>query len=119
MMHLNRPQTLELGKLYLHRERLLNSMHQDPAVVMFSSYTACPAFVIVQDNSGEKKRCPRDDLFVLNDPGSSFSSIQSAILINWLISISESFGTFLWSIKSSIFGKKQYISKIHFKQIFP
>jgi len=63
----NRPQTLQLGEFYIYRERSIFGKHPGASVVIFSCYTACPAFVIIQNKSGKKIRCPRDDLFALND----------------------------------------------------
>jgi hypothetical protein len=68
MLNSNRPQTLERGKFYLHKENSLLGAHQARTAVIFKSYTACPAFVIIRDKSGNNIRCSRDDLFVLNDP---------------------------------------------------
>lgn len=63
MHHLNRPQTFLTGDYYLYREHTWNRSQNDPSMVIFSSYTASPMFVVVQNRSGSKIRCPRDDLF--------------------------------------------------------
>jgi len=83
-MNLNRPQTLEIGKLYLHREHPMIRKSSVSALVKFSSYTACPAFVIVQSNSGIKIRCPRDDLFTINGSDFILGSLVFATLFKYL-----------------------------------
>ena len=63
-MHLFfRPQTLEPGQSYLSQAEPLENIRRSYSVVIFHSYTACPFFVIVQDEFGTKKRLPRDRLF--------------------------------------------------------
>lgn len=64
----NRPETFQLGEFYLFRERSINRKYHDSSIVKFSNYTACPAYVIIQNKDGEKIRCPRDDLFKISDP---------------------------------------------------
>jgi len=63
MMKYNRPKILVNRKIYFHRDKSRIDIHQGSSMVVFLSYTACPAFVIIQDESGQKIRCPRDDLF--------------------------------------------------------
>lgn len=116
-MNFNRPQTLENGKFYLLRENSMIKIPHGPSVVRFSSYTASPAFVIVQDKSGEKMRCPRDNLFDLMNQASKLSSNRTANFLNCLYSIPDSFGTVLSILKNSIIGKTLITSKSYFKQI--
>ncbi len=92
MMRLNRPQTLENGKFYLHREQSRIRKYKVVSVVLFSSYSACPAFVIVQDESGVKIRCPRDDLFTINESETIFVPVGLANILQYLIFASASFG---------------------------
>jgi hypothetical protein len=44
----------------------LNNHMGEPTIVKFSSYTASPAFIIVEFVSGQRIRCPRDDLFEID-----------------------------------------------------
>jgi len=63
-----RPQTLEPGQSYLYQEKMMENIHQSFSVVIFSSHTACPLWVIVQDELGKKMRLPRDQLFSPIEP---------------------------------------------------
>jgi hypothetical protein len=67
MNRFNRPHTFQNGELYSYHPHSLNENQCAPSIVTFSSYTSSPAFVIIQNNSGSKIRCPRDDLFELLD----------------------------------------------------
>lgn len=60
-----RPATFVKGGQYLWRSTLPS---QETKVVRFIGYDPCPAFIIVLDSSGQKMRCPRDDVFL--PPGS-------------------------------------------------
>lgn len=95
MMKLIRPQTLEQGQYYLHRENPIRNMPHSTAVVLFMSYTACPACVVVQDESGKKIRCPRDDLFELHDLHSNTHRFGSTALYKWVEIIISTSRTFL------------------------
>jgi hypothetical protein len=62
---LSRPTTLIDGAPYLSLERAAAGAAR-LIPVTFLAYTACPAFVVVSD--GESRlRCPRADLFDLED----------------------------------------------------
>lgn len=67
MLKLIRPGTLEQGRLYLRRKPSAHDDNVTATLVRFSSYTACPALVIIQDSMGKKVRCTRDDLFEVKD----------------------------------------------------
>jgi hypothetical protein len=67
MQKLTRPGTLEQGKLYLHSVYKSDDNGGNVSLIRFSSYTACPAIVIIIDRKGKKIRCARDDLFELKD----------------------------------------------------
>ena len=85
-----RPETLQLGELYLFRERSINGKYQDSSVVKFNNYTACPAYVIIQNKDGKKIRCPRDDLFKNSDPNLLLPPFRLASLFE-LIKFSSGF----------------------------
>ncbi len=118
MMNLNRPQTLEIGKFYLHRDHSMIRKYKVASVVIFSSYTACPAFVIVQDKSGVKIRCPRDDLFTLYESESIKSSLGLATLLEYFIFASVSFGTFFQFYGLRLLNKTLITSRSYSEQIF-
>ena len=63
-IQLIRPSTFEEGRSYLFLER--QSDTRAPAVmsVIFIMHDPCPAFIIVRDEMGKKRRCLREDLFV-------------------------------------------------------
>ena len=83
-MKYNRPVTLVHRKVYLQQNRSRIDIHQSSSVVVFLSYTACPAFVIIQDESGLKIRCPRDDLFEFKELPSPH---RLETLVEWIIQI--------------------------------
>ena len=112
----NRPQTFDQGQLYLHQENSLKGARQTRTAVIFISYTACPALVIIRDKSGNKKRCSRDDLFILDDPPSNFSISGSAVIIQWLMHIS-SCTAFLSNLSRSIVNKTLDSPRSCFKKI--
>jgi len=58
------PSTFEEGKSYLFMERQVNTLAPATVLVMFVRYDPCPAFIIVRDEMGNKRRCLREDLFV-------------------------------------------------------
>ena len=62
-VQLIRPLTLNIGEIYLFRERDIQGTHHSLATVTFVNYTPCPAIVIIKHNNGSKQRCLRDDLF--------------------------------------------------------
>lgn len=62
-----RPYTLEEGKKYLQREVRRSGESFSFCPVVFISYASCPAFVIVQDGDGKRRRCPRDEIFISAD----------------------------------------------------
>ena len=84
MMRLIRPHTLEQGQYYLHRENPFKNMPYSTAVVLFMSYTSCPVCVVIQDESGEKIRCPRDDLFELHHLHSKIHRYGLTALHKWV-----------------------------------
>lgn len=67
-MSFTRPKSLERDKLYLLRVDHPNTERKTVSAVFFSSYTSCPAYIIIKDQSGKKIRCSRDNLFVLTAP---------------------------------------------------
>lgn len=115
-MNLNRPQTFNQGQFYLYRENLLEGARQARTAVIFISYTACPAFVIIRENSGNKKRCSRDDLFILDDPSTNFSTSGSTVIIHWLMHIS-SYAAFLLNLGRSTVNKTLNSPRSYFKKI--
>ena len=62
---LSQPKTLVEGKRYLRHEKAKSG--QGPAfhTVVFISYCACPAFIVVRDEEGRKCRCLREEIFNL------------------------------------------------------
>jgi hypothetical protein len=58
------PSTFEEGRDYHFRERQTDTCASSMAPVMFIRYDPCPAFIIVRDDKGKKRRCLREDLFV-------------------------------------------------------
>ena len=88
MMKYTRPVTLVHRKVYLQHNRSRIGIHQSSSVVVFLSYTACPAFVIIQDESGLKIRCSRDDLFEFNELP---SPQRLETLVEWIIQIPSLF----------------------------
>jgi len=58
-----RPATLEEGREYLQVERWVGRHYLPAARVVFVSYTACPAMIVIRGEAGGRVRCPRDDLF--------------------------------------------------------
>lgn len=62
-----RPQSLNIGKHYLYRERSVNGKHQEPRIVTFVNYAPCPAIVIIKFSNGRVQRCLREDLFELEN----------------------------------------------------
>ena len=60
---LSQPKTLVEGKRYLRHEEAKSG--QGPAfhTVVFISYCACPAFIVVRDGEGRKCRCLREEIF--------------------------------------------------------
>jgi hypothetical protein len=77
----NRPDTFQKGELYLFRAHSLYGNQGAPSIVAFSSYTSSPAFVIIQNNTGSKIRCPRDDLFELLDPKMVIRPVRNPTLL--------------------------------------
>lgn len=59
-----RPETLSAGKEYWRSEPPDGKEMQPPIRVIFASYTACPAVVVVIDGVGKRVRCLRDDLLL-------------------------------------------------------
>ena len=59
----SRPSTLEVGGQYFLLDGRGKSRTQVPIPVRFADYDPCPAFVIVFTDRGQKRRCPRDELF--------------------------------------------------------
>jgi hypothetical protein len=62
---LSQPKTLVEGRRYLRRKEAKSG--QGPAFhpVVFISYCACPAFIVVRDEEGRKCRCLREEIFNL------------------------------------------------------
>ena len=58
-----RPQSLDIGKIYLYRERNYEGERQTTTAVKFVNYSPCPAIVIIKLRNGSKQRCLREDLF--------------------------------------------------------
>jgi hypothetical protein len=60
---LSQPKTLVEGRRYLRRKEAKSG--QGPAfhTVVFISYCACPAFIVVRDEEGRKCRCLREEVF--------------------------------------------------------
>jgi len=57
------PDTLVEGRRYLLRIRQTVVPGCALVPVVFYRYDSCPAIVIVMDDSGQKVRIPRDDLY--------------------------------------------------------
>jgi hypothetical protein len=85
---LDRPVSFYSDKRYLYWMPSLNNHQVDPSIVRFSSYTASPAFVIVEIVSGQRIRCPRDDLFEINAEEVASSATRINPLIERLEAIS-------------------------------
>jgi hypothetical protein len=60
---LKRPKTLEEGKEYLLQENARSANGGSFQRMTFVSYYPCPAFVIVLDGEGTKRRCLREEIF--------------------------------------------------------
>ncbi len=58
-----RPGTLVEGREYLRVEWWDGWRGASRRRVIFASYTACPALVVVNDGAGRRVRCLRDELF--------------------------------------------------------
>jgi hypothetical protein len=66
------PESLEEGKSYLLRSRNFTKNGGSILIlsqVTFTSFTSCPAIVVVQDARGEWLRCSREDLFTIDLDG--------------------------------------------------
>ena len=61
----SRPQSLDIGKTYLFRDRDSDGGRQSVSAVTFVNYTPCPAIVIIKFAHNEYHRCLREDLFEL------------------------------------------------------
>ena len=57
-----RPDTLIKGHTYLLRVSGNNGSAATYSPVEFISYDTCPAMVIVRNTTGQRFRCPREDL---------------------------------------------------------
>jgi hypothetical protein len=66
---LKRPETLVEGKRYLWQENARSASGQSFHRVTFISYYPCPAFVIVLDEEGRKRRCLREEIFTRETTG--------------------------------------------------
>ena len=62
-VNLKRPETLVEGKRYLWQENTRSANGGSFQRVTFVSYYPCPAFVIVLNEEGRKRRCLREELF--------------------------------------------------------
>jgi hypothetical protein len=60
---LKHPETLEEGQRYLWQENTRSTNGGSFQRVTFVSYYPCPAFVIVLDEEGRKRRCLREEVF--------------------------------------------------------
>jgi hypothetical protein len=80
------PYSLERGKDYFYREREIDCKHNTFFIVKFVSYEPCPATVIIQELSGRKIRCPRDDLFELKENNIQDTPLQPSSKARGLIS---------------------------------
>jgi hypothetical protein len=60
---LKRPETLVEGQRYLWQENARSANGGSFHRVTFVSYYPCPAFVIVLDEEGRKRRCLREEIF--------------------------------------------------------
>jgi len=63
-----RPVFLIEGGNYLMLEPGYNGRDRVIKSVTFTAYDSCPAFVIVCTEYGDKQRCPREALFINNQP---------------------------------------------------
>lgn len=61
-----RPVFLIEGGNYLRLEAGHNGHDFVVSKVTFTAYDACPAFVIVRNEYGDKQRCPRECLYINN-----------------------------------------------------
>ena len=61
-----RPVFLIEGGNYLMMEAGYNGHDRKFSPVTFAAYDACPAFVIVRNEYGDKRRCPREALYINN-----------------------------------------------------
>ena len=112
MMKYNRPETFVNRKIYFHRDKSRIDIHQGSSLVIFLSYTACPAFVIIQDESGRKIRCQRDDLFEFNEISTSH---RLDTLIDWIIQVPCLIRTYFSYLNFSTVRKTLDYSKAYFK----
>ncbi|MDX1435409.1 MAG: hypothetical protein R3335_01265 [Anaerolineales bacterium] len=60
-----RPTTLKDGGRYLLREQLWECRRSAYRPVKFVQYDPCPAYVVVEDQCGRKRRCLREDIWSL------------------------------------------------------
>jgi hypothetical protein len=58
------PGTFEEGLPYLFLERHSDSRPPSRMPVTFVMYDPCPALIIVSDEFGIKRRCPREDIYI-------------------------------------------------------
>lgn len=72
-----RPVTLDTDEAYYLRDGSAKSGEADLVPVKFAGYTACPAIIIISNSAGTKKRCLRDDLFVLCQPSSREENVMN------------------------------------------
>lgn len=81
-------------------------------MVLFLSYTACPAFVVIQDETGRKIRCPRDDLFEFKELPTPH---RLEPLIEWIIQVPGLLRTYFSYLNFSTVRKALDYSKAYFK----
>jgi hypothetical protein len=65
----SRPATFEPGQPYAWRGSQQGQGEAAAIPVTFVAYDACPAFVIVQTKAGERRRCLREQVYSLSQPG--------------------------------------------------
>jgi hypothetical protein len=61
-----RPVFLIEGGNYLMLEAGHNGHDREFSLVTLAAFDACPAFVIVRNEYGDKRRCPREALYINN-----------------------------------------------------
>jgi hypothetical protein len=77
-----RPKTLEDGNRYFLREQPGDCDQSTYSPVLFLKYDPCPAFVIIQDQSGKRRRCLRDNIWL---PQTMFFNILNILKLRWKI----------------------------------
>jgi hypothetical protein len=85
---LKRPETLKEGQRYLWQENARSANGGSFQRVTFVSYYPCPAFVIVLDEEGRKRRCLREEIFITPESTSQDRRLLVLATVNLNLSVS-------------------------------